>query len=231
MHCLACGAEMILINIMRDETLSVPGFEHHTFRCSACHDVERRLASARHGRESDNEPRSVHTAPPIAPVATVQDERVAAPRVIAKLRARYVLAAALVALPAASAGAASWLETNFYMFGPRYDGVLPPCDYPEALEKIAKRFNRTEGTFWNSDLTILNFAKIRETAFRPWAAQTIPRRFCSGIVEVSDGRKHTLHYSIAEDTGMIGAYWGVEWCVVGLDRNWAYNPACEMARP
>jgi hypothetical protein len=25
--------------------------------------------------------------------------------------------------------------------------------------------------------------------------------------------------------------WGVEWCVVGLDRNWAYNPACKMARP
>jgi hypothetical protein len=30
---------------------------------------------------------------------------------------------------------------------------------------------------------------------------------------------------------MIGASWGVEWCVVGLDRNWAYNPACRMARP
>ena len=30
---------------------------------------------------------------------------------------------------------------------------------------------------------------------------------------------------------MIGAYWGVEWCVVGLDRNWSYNPACKMARP
>jgi len=25
--------------------------------------------------------------------------------------------------------------------------------------------------------------------------------------------------------------WGVEWCVVGLDRNWAYNPACKMAQP
>ena len=30
---------------------------------------------------------------------------------------------------------------------------------------------------------------------------------------------------------MIGARWGVEWCVMGLDRNWAHNPACEMARP
>jgi hypothetical protein len=143
----------------------------------------------------------------------------------------FALAAMLAVLVDGTAKAASWLEMNFYLSGPRYDGVLPPCDYPDALEKIAKRFNRKEGEFWNSDLAILNFSKIRETAFRPWAAQTIPRRFCSGIVEVSDGRKHTIHYSIAEDTGMIGAYWGVEWCVVGLDRNWAYNPACKMARP
>jgi hypothetical protein len=30
---------------------------------------------------------------------------------------------------------------------------------------------------------------------------------------------------------MVGATWGVEWCVTRLDRNWAYNPACKMARP
>ncbi len=60
---------------------------------------------------------------------------------------------------------------------------------------------------------------------------TIPRRFCSAIVYISDGSKHPLHYSINEDTGMIGATWGVEWCVVGLDRNWAFNPACKMAQP
>jgi hypothetical protein len=30
---------------------------------------------------------------------------------------------------------------------------------------------------------------------------------------------------------MIGATWGVEWCVAGLDRNWAYHPACKMAQP
>jgi len=30
---------------------------------------------------------------------------------------------------------------------------------------------------------------------------------------------------------MIGQTYGVEWCVVGLDRNWAYSPSCKMARP
>jgi hypothetical protein len=141
------------------------------------------------------------------------------------------LAAALSALPLGPAAAASWLELNFYLSGPRYEGVLPACDAPAALRTIAHRFQQKEYRFWNTDLKILDFAKIRETAFRPWAANAIPRRYCSGIVEVSDGSKHAIHYSIAEAEGIIGESWGVEWCVVGLDRNWAYNPACKMARP
>ncbi|HEY7664155.1 MAG TPA: hypothetical protein VH934_13645 [Xanthobacteraceae bacterium] len=141
-------------------------------------------------------------------------------------------AAALAALlPARTANAANWLEMNFYLSGPEYEGKLPPCDYPDALVRIASRFNQKENMYWATDLRIITFAKIRETAFRPWAANSIPRRFCSGLVQVSDGRTHAIHYWIGEDTGMIGASWGVEWCIVGLDRNWAYNPACKMAMP
>jgi len=43
--------------------------------------------------------------------------------------------------------------------------------------------------------------------------------------------RRPVHYLIGEDMGEIGAVWGVDWCVVGLDRNWANNPACAMARP
>jgi hypothetical protein len=141
------------------------------------------------------------------------------------------LALLLTAFAAAPARAASWWEMNFYLSGPRYDGVLPPCDYPDALGKISRRFGKKEDRFWNSDLEIVSFADIRETAFRPWAANNIPRRFCSAMVEISDGSRRPIHYSISEDTGMIGAAWGVEWCVAGLDRNWAYSPHCLMARP
>jgi hypothetical protein len=137
----------------------------------------------------------------------------------------------LVGLAPEKARAANWLELNFYLSGPRFEGVLPPCDYPDALIKISSRFNERENGFWASDLQIVQFEKIRETAFRPWAANTIPRRFCSGIVEISDGSKRVIHYSIAEDTGMTGIGWGVEWCIAGLDRNWAYDPHCKMARP
>jgi len=48
---------------------------------------------------------------------------------------------------------------------------------------------------------------------------------------VSDGHRRPVYYSIVEDGGMIGANWDVTWCVVGIDRNWAYNPLCKMARP
>jgi hypothetical protein len=129
------------------------------------------------------------------------------------------------------AGAAGFLEKNFWLSGPRYDGVVPPCDDPTALAKIQSRFAEKEGTFWNSALQIVDFLRVREVAVRPWAVNTIPRRFCSGQVLVSDGIKRRVNYSIIEDAEMIGATWGVEWCVVGLDRNWAYNPACRMAMP
>ncbi len=129
----------------------------------------------------------------------------------------------------APAQAANWLEKTIYMSGPRYDGVLPACE--AALNTITWRFAEKENRFWNSNLQILGFERVREIAFRPWAAGTIPRRFCTANALVSDGRKHTVNYWIGEDTGMIGQTWGVEWCVVGLDRNWAYNPRCKMARP
>jgi hypothetical protein len=50
---------------------------------------------------------------------------------------------------------------------------------------------------------------------------------------ISDGRPRQVHYSIIEDGGFAGTGFssGVEWCVVGLDRNWAYGRNCRAARP
>ena len=133
------------------------------------------------------------------------------------------------ALWPAPSPAASLLEKQFYMTGPRYDSFLPQCE--AALGTIASRFAEKESRFWASNLQIVDFADVRETALRPWADQAIPRRFCSATAKVSDGHWRPVHYVIVEDTGLIGASWGVEWCVTGLDRNWAYNPGCKMARP
>jgi len=141
------------------------------------------------------------------------------------------LALALSVMAFSQSRAASWLEKNFWLSGPRYDRVIPACDYPPALDRIIANFHTKEFRFWDSELRIVGIEHIRETAVLPWAAQSIPRRFCSGTAVINDGLRHSIYYSIAEDTGMIGMDWGVNFCVAGLDRNWAYNPSCRAAGP
>jgi len=142
-----------------------------------------------------------------------------------------VLALALALAASPSARAASWFEKNFWLSGPEYNRDMPPCDYPPALHEIMKDFGTKEGRFWNSDLKIVGIEGMRETAYLPWAAQSIPRRFCHATALINDGARRPIYYSIASGTGMIGMGWGVNFCVVGLDRDWAYNPACRAAKP
>lgn len=142
-----------------------------------------------------------------------------------------MFAAAVYFASASPSPAANPLEKNFWLPGPDYDRRIPACDYRAALDRIIGNFHTKEIRFWNSQLQIVGIEHIRESAVMPWAAQAIPRRFCSGVALVSDGHRHPLYYSIGEDTGMIGIDFGVNFCVVGLDRNWAYGPACRAAKP
>jgi hypothetical protein len=140
-----------------------------------------------------------------------------------------VAAAVALLLSSHAAQAANPFELNFWLSGPRYDGRVAPCE--SALPTISSQFQEKESTFWNSALTITGFGRIHETAFRPWQSDNIPRRFCSGDIMLSDGKLRSVHYSIIEDGGFAGFGQGVEWCVTGLDRNWAYSPGCRAARP
>ena len=51
--CGACDAELILTNVVPENTVAVRGFEHHTFICSGCHSTVRRVVFMRHGCEED----------------------------------------------------------------------------------------------------------------------------------------------------------------------------------
>ncbi len=148
----------------------------------------------------------------------------------ASFRLWAVTAAALISLCAlAPAKAANWLEKSFFMSGANYSNQLPPCE--AALTAISVQFAEKEGRFWNSDLQILSFERVREIAHNVWAPGTIPRRYCRAVANVSDGHRHRVNFWIGEDTSLVGFAPAVEWCVVGLDRDWAYNPACKMALP
>jgi hypothetical protein len=136
--------------------------------------------------------------------------------------------AGLMALQS-TAHAAGFLEKNFWLSGPRYDGDLPDCTW--ALGTVSDQFAEKEKRFWNSALQIVGYDNIHEKVLRPWQSNNIPRRYCTARAMVSDGVARTVVYSIIEDGAIAGTGTGVEWCVVGLDRDWAYNPACRSARP
>jgi hypothetical protein len=142
---------------------------------------------------------------------------------------RTAIAAVLISFGAlAPAKAAGWLEKSFYMYGPDYSGMVPTCE--AALGTIAYQFAIKEERFWNSALKIVAFGKVQEIR-NTWPTDTIPRRFCRAVATMTDQSEHVVNYWIGEDTSLLGAGAGVEWCVVGLDRNWAYNPKCKMALP
>ncbi len=149
-------------------------------------------------------------------------------------RRRFLAVAAVLVFcgfSVAPAQAANLLELNFGLSGPRYEAVVPLCEDPFVLGKVQSRFGQKESRHWQSALQIMAFDHVRELAFRPWAEHTIPRRFCSGVVYLNDGSKRPVYYNVIEDGSFAGVGSGVEFCVVGLDRAWAFNPACSMARP
>jgi hypothetical protein len=112
-----------------------------------------------------------------------------------------------------------------------YSGELPACDEALALAEIARRFSDRERDYWNSPLTLDTFLAIRETGFRTRGQSFIPRRHCEASALFSDGATRRVVYSIGEGLGFVGFGWGLDWCVVGLDRNQAYAPACAGAGP
>jgi hypothetical protein len=67
---MACGAEMRLVRVVPDDTMMVPGYEHHTLQCTGCNDVERRLVFTR-------EKTPIQSVP--TPAVQPQEERVTPP--------------------------------------------------------------------------------------------------------------------------------------------------------
>ncbi|GJE03326.1 MULTISPECIES: hypothetical protein [Methylobacterium] len=116
-----------------------------------------------------------------------------------------------------------------------FDADIPGCQDLGVLEKVSNQFAEKESKFWNSSLTIVSYDRIERTAWRPYGVDFIPRRFCTAVATTSDGVRRRVDYSVRESTGIIGATWGVEFCVHGLDRNLAYAYAsadsCRAARP
>jgi hypothetical protein len=146
------------------------------------------------------------------------------------LRAIHSLVLALALAGTVSSAMARPVVPAEKRFG-SYGGELPACDNPDVLSRITDRFQQAESEYWNSSLQIVNFDNVKITALRPWGLDHIPRNFCKARALLNDRSWHEVSYSIAEDQGMIGMDFGVEFCLSGLDREFAYAPACKMEQP
>lgn len=129
-------------------------------------------------------------------------------------------------------------EARWAPFHANYANV-PVCDDPAVLSTITGRFGETENTYWGGVHAIGSYERIREIGFRSNGIDYIPRRYCVGRALVVDPRAppperpraHTVVYDVGAAEGIIGLSWGVEWCVVGFDRELAYAPDCYVLRP
>src|SRR5262245_15446801 len=87
MLCIACGAEMRLMQVVPDTTMMVSGYEHHTWQCTGCNEVERRLVFTREKTPAANVP-----VPPVPSVPPIDREAEVSPsvwtRTVTKLRGR-----------------------------------------------------------------------------------------------------------------------------------------------
>ena len=112
-----------------------------------------------------------------------------------------------------------------------YTGDLPTCHDAALLQRISSRFVQREKKYWSSGLQILGYEKVSETAYRSNGLDYIPRRYCRATAVMNDGKARQVVYAIAESQSIIGWGPGVEWCIVGLDRNYAWGRSCMAARP
>ena len=109
---------------------------------------------------------------------------------------------------------------------------MPACSDPSILSDISGKFASREWKYWDSGLSIASFDRVAEIGYRSNGLDYVPRRYCVARAVFNDGSLRKVTYSIASDLGWLGVIgYGVQWCVDGLDRNFAYGAECRAARP
>jgi hypothetical protein len=113
-----CAAEMYVTQVVQDDTMPVPGFEHHTLECLECGDIERRLVFTREKTQ------------PISPSYRRKMERIVKPRTpmeaFEKVRRRDAALAARRAADRTATAAVARIEEMATEFARKWDHLIPP---------------------------------------------------------------------------------------------------------
>ena len=88
MRCMFCSTEMSLISVVVDETMMVRGFEHHTYMCPSCADVEKRFVFKKHDEKRERGDASVPTLPPVAS-PSIRNQPAAAARLLQRVISKF----------------------------------------------------------------------------------------------------------------------------------------------
>mgnify|MGYP006909112565 CR=1 FL=1 len=107
----------------------------------------------------------------------------------------------------------------------------PACADNAVLTRIPAHSAQPEAAYWHTGVKMAHITGARETTFRDWDPPIIATRFCTGSAYLTDGRQYNLVYWLRSEQGFAGVNWGVQFCLVGRDREYAYAPACRMLRP
>jgi hypothetical protein len=152
---------------------------------------------------------------------------------IASILMAFLLAAplALSGAPPAVAGEQDGTpygeNFTFHKHGDRFTPWSgPQCDNRKVLERVRLRFAETEEAYWQSGLIISHVGLPREVSHRHWDPALIASRSCEAQAELNDGRHVALVYRIRSEQGFAGFSWGVDYCIVGDDPTYSYQPGC-----
>lgn len=100
---------------------------------------------------------------------------------------------------------------------------FPVCTSDKVIKRIVKRFNKTEGIYWESRGLVLNSVHNPHLhTTNPFRESPINRRYCHGDAIFENGKKRRIHFLIEEGAGFAGYTWNVEYCIHGLDP-WKYH--------
>lgn len=106
------------------------------------------------------------------------------------------------------------------------------CGDSRVLDRIASRFDYQVRHVPNLPLVgIQQFYRLGAVRYLPaHENRPIERRYCRGLVELSDGKSRDIFYLIENPMGFAGLGSNVEFCVPGFDRWYVYGGACRVLR-
>lgn len=122
---------------------------------------------------------------------------------------------------------------------------FPQCGDAKVLGKIIKRFNKAEDKTWHRGFYLEDITRVRERKVlgdgyfeereitddyhdTPMHERLVPRRYCRGHAQLTNGRHPTLFYLIEGGQGFAGNSYNVEYCVNGLDPWREYDGSCRV---